>query len=246
MKRWEYFTKEQIEQFVKDSASYRSLAEKCGYNPDGGSTNKTMKEMIEFYHLDTSHFTGQGWNKNNYNYDRFTKGHVIKAANALPALINIRGRKCENCGLENWLNQPITLEVHHIDGDKLNNDLNNLLLLCPNCHSYTETWRGKNISHKLEDTVSEEEYVKALQQASNIRQALLSLGLTAKGANYTRARELINKYNIEHLLNKDGRKKRITSIFRLGYFYIYSAAGPYWTCILFSHGCVGSAARRIS
>ena len=52
---------------------------------------------------------------------------------------------CEQCGNTEWMNQPIPLEVHHIDGNKNNNELSNLQLLCPNCHALTPTYRGKNI-----------------------------------------------------------------------------------------------------
>ena len=56
-------------------------------------------------------------------------------------LLRQRGRRCQSCGLTEWLSKPITLEVNHKDGDTKNNADNNLELLCPNCHSYTPTWR---------------------------------------------------------------------------------------------------------
>lgn len=58
-------------------------------------------------------------------------------------LIKERGRKCEECKLTEWFSKPITLETEHIDGNNKNNKKNNLKLLCPNCHSYTDTWRRK-------------------------------------------------------------------------------------------------------
>lgn len=91
---------------------------------------------------------------------------------------------------------PINLEVHHIDGDRTNDVQENLILLCPNCHSYTANFRSKNNSKK---EINEEDFVQALKENSNIRQALKQLNLAAKGGNYDRAYHLIEKHNIEHL-----------------------------------------------
>lgn len=59
-------------------------------------------------------------------------------------LIRWRGYKCESCKLAQWLSKPITLEVEHIDGNSENNCLENVQLLCPNCHSQTPTYKAKN------------------------------------------------------------------------------------------------------
>lgn len=55
--------------------------------------------------------------------------------------------KCEMCGISEWLGKPITLELDHIDGDSSNPSRKNLRLLCPNCHSQTSTFRGRNIKN---------------------------------------------------------------------------------------------------
>ena len=52
--------------------------------------------------------------------------------------------KCERCGLTEWLDKPIPLELHHVDGNRDNNVLENFQLLCPNCHAFTDSYRGKN------------------------------------------------------------------------------------------------------
>jgi 5-methylcytosine-specific restriction endonuclease McrA len=52
--------------------------------------------------------------------------------------------RCNNCELTDWLGNSIPLELEHIDGNSSNNKLENLELLCPNCHSLTDTYRGKN------------------------------------------------------------------------------------------------------
>ena len=198
MKKWEKFSKEEIEQFVKDSKSYAELARKIGYKNAGknGSAYRAVHQMIDVLNLDVSHFIGQGWNKDNFDYSRFVYGKKIKSVNMIDAIVALRGRKCECCGLEEWMENPIPLEVHHKDGDELNSTLENLQLLCPNCHSMTDTYKGKNIKNR-DKIISEEDFVKALQKADNIRQALLILGLTAKGRNYMRANELIIKYKLD-------------------------------------------------
>ncbi len=59
-------------------------------------------------------------------------------------LLRQRGHQCEVCKLTEWLDQPIPLEMHHIDGDAKNNTFANLQLICPNCHALTETYKAKN------------------------------------------------------------------------------------------------------
>lgn len=60
-------------------------------------------------------------------------------------LIETYGSKCWECGITEWNNKPITFEIEHIDGNSTNNDLSNLSILCPNCHSQTSTYKGRNI-----------------------------------------------------------------------------------------------------
>lgn len=194
--RWKMLSEEKFAQLVAESRSFQDLAEKIGYAKTGGGTQASLKKAVAERNLDTSHFTGQAWNKGNYDYSSFAVGSIKKRGkNTLAPLIALRGRKCENCGLETWLEQPINLEIHHINGDRSDNRLENLLILCPNCHSYTE-----NFCQKTKKTfVKEEDFVQALQESKNIHQALKQLGLTACADNYTKARELINKYNLVHL-----------------------------------------------
>lgn len=174
----------------------REVAIKLGYSPDGGGSITIIKDMLKIKNFDTSHFTGQGWNKNNFDYSRFQMGKAIKITAALPAIVALRGHRCECCQNTIWNNQPIPLEIHHLDGNHLNNELNNLQLLCPNCHALTNNYCGKNSNrHNLQE-ISDELFIEALTTTPNVRQALLKLGLTAAGGNYARAYNLINKYKI--------------------------------------------------
>ena len=58
---------------------------------------------------------------------------------------------CECCGLTEWLNEPIPLELHHINGVKDDLRIENLAILCPNCHSFTDNYRGKNIGMSAQE-----------------------------------------------------------------------------------------------
>lgn len=57
------------------------------------------------------------------------------------------GEKCWECGISEWNNKKITFELEHIDGNSNNNNLDNLSILCPNCHSQTSTYKTKNIGN---------------------------------------------------------------------------------------------------
>jgi len=63
---------------------------------------------------------------------------------AKQTLREMRGNACEVCGISEWNNQPIVLDCDHADGNPHNNHINNLRLICPNCHSQTTSYKGRN------------------------------------------------------------------------------------------------------
>ena len=98
--------------------------------------------MIEELNLDISHFTGQLWNKNKPDLTAFCyDGNKKNGSTTLKSLISIRGyRKCEACGIIEWMGQEVPLQVHHINGEHKDNRLENLMMICPNCHALTDSF----------------------------------------------------------------------------------------------------------
>ena len=111
---------------MRNSKSDRDVAEAIGYKRDGGGAKQAIHMMYKEYNLDTSHFLGQGWNKGNYIFEDLKLGVYKKRGTLLNMLIAQRGRVCECCRSTQWLGKDINLEVHHKDGDHLNNNPNNL------------------------------------------------------------------------------------------------------------------------
>ena len=148
------YTKELMESAIKDSYSIAEVCRKIGLKPHG-SNYKTIKSKIELYNLDISHFTGQAWNKgkqyceetSRLSLDEILKENVIySSSNLRKRLItqNIKKNECELCHISG---DETNLELHHINGNHYDNRLENLQILCPNCHSKTSNFRnrgGKN------------------------------------------------------------------------------------------------------
>ena len=59
-------------------------------------------------------------------------------------VFGLKQNKCEMCGIDSWNGKNLNCELDHIDGDRFNHKLSNLRMLCPNCHSQTDTYRSKN------------------------------------------------------------------------------------------------------
>lgn len=135
MSHRKYNTKEDYIEAAAKSISLAEMCRKLGLVVAGGNYS-TVKKKIAEYDLDVSHFLGHAHARGKVINSTPNRKTTIKKR-----LLEQRGHRCESCKNTEWLTLPITLELEHIDGNNTNNDYRNLLLLCPNCHSQTKTWR---------------------------------------------------------------------------------------------------------
>ena len=147
------YSLEEFQQICNESESVREVVQKLGYAPNGGGTAARVKRDIEDNNIDISHFTGQAHTKNIGKYKTPIEDYLTNKVKITSHKLRLRllkegifEYKCACCGNSEWLGQPIPLELNHKDGNKDNNNLDNLELRCPNCHYFTETYKTKNWS----------------------------------------------------------------------------------------------------
>jgi hypothetical protein len=164
-------SEETIKNSIEKSKSLAGTLANLGLTIYGGGNYQTLKKYISEHSIDISHFTGKAWNKGKKLppkrplEDYFSNEHKIGSNNLRKRLLTekIFEHICSSCLQTEWLGKPIPLELHHIDENHMNNSLENLTILCPNCHAIIpmrhkkqkqleklEENKNKHIQNKLE------------------------------------------------------------------------------------------------
>ena len=152
------YNKDNLTEHASKCLSFAELIRSFGNKPTGGNYTHFQK-LCRHYEVDTSHFTGQCWNKGHtadthpavasYTLANSTPIDEVFCENSRASNERVRnallktGReyscaKCPNDGT--WFGEPLTLHLDHINGVHGDNRQENLRFLCPNCHQQTDTW----------------------------------------------------------------------------------------------------------
>jgi hypothetical protein len=148
------WTRKDLEDAVKKSTSIRQALSCLGLVEAGGNYVQ-VKKYMKIYGLDTTHFKGQGWNKGMRGIGRpkillsdiLVNGSTYQSYKLKKRLfkVGLKSQECEECG---WAQRAddgrLPLELDHINGDNTDNRIENLRILCPNCHSLKPSHRGLN------------------------------------------------------------------------------------------------------
>ena len=150
------YTKELLERAVKESESIAGVMRILGIRKWAGGTHAWIKNRLLHFKVDTSHFTGQGHNKGKNTWKKLepedvfvlrTEGYRQKRSVLWRCLLEVgRDGVCEECSqVPLWEGRELVLQIDHVNGNFLDDRVENLRILCPNCHTQTPTFGRKKV-----------------------------------------------------------------------------------------------------
>ena len=165
------------------------------------STFKKVTQLLDIYKPNQGR---EGYDRPKYEYEKSTIpiNEILEGKYPLYSGSSLKNRlfkegikknKCEICNLDKWNNKPLTCQLDHIDGNSKNHKLENLRIICPNCHSQTETYSGKNFKNKY----SEEDFLIAFGVSKNLTEVKNKLNIAQTGNNSVKLKKLMKKYKLE-------------------------------------------------
>lgn len=141
----------EFKNIVANSLSYSDCLRQLGLGTKGGSSTDILKKRIKELQCDISHFTRKGECS---AYIRYTLDEILIEHSPYQNIQKLKERlvrdnrleyKCQKCGNNGeWQGEKLSLQLDHINGINDDHRIENLRFLCPNCHSLTKTYAGKN------------------------------------------------------------------------------------------------------
>lgn len=190
---------------IKESSSISEVCRKLNICVTNGNFI-TIKNIITKYDIDVSHFKRIA---NHESIKKIPTEEILVSNSSYPStrlkerLFNegYKERVCEICGISDWMNQKIVLQLHHKDGNRWNNLLENVQILCPNCHSMTDNYSGKNIK-KNEISNNEVEKISKKNKPKKV----------SKNGEYSENFEKLYGVNYELINEKSKKSKSLTEL----------------------------------
>jgi hypothetical protein len=150
------WTDDEIQAAYEGARSMAEIMRRLGLDPTRKRGRRHLERRIEELGLDTGALLGQRWAQGTKPASRARPlGEILVAGSDYRSMHTLKKRLiqegllepvCAVCGLDEWLERPIVLHLDHINGDRTDHRLENLRFLCPNCHSQTDTYCGRNRS----------------------------------------------------------------------------------------------------
>ena len=184
MRRRFTWSDEQLELAIKSSISIAQVIRALGMRVAGGNY-ETIKRRVKDLGLDTAHWLGQAHYRGKVLHrpsraleDILRSGTRYQTRTLKLRLLRagMMDAACKCCGLTEWMGKSIPLELDHIDGDRENNSLSNLRLLCPNCHALTPTYRGRNTRYAHIPPLPE--IYRGIEEAGGLAQYAVKIGVS--------------------------------------------------------------------
>ena len=217
-------------ELIKTSSNFKEVADKLNVSV-GGNTYKEFNKIAKKYGLSIEHFTSchktSDTRKQLTPDEIFTKNSTINSSRLSRYIkkFSLKECKCERCKNTEWLGMPIPLQVHHINGDTTDNRLENLQYLCPNCHTFTDNYCGKNTTKKkVHDSYKErrkEEKKDWIQNRINLIHSsnvdFLKWGWVSKiakicGISTSKVKEFMEKYDYDFYKTCYNKEKAILKV----------------------------------
>ena len=132
--------------------------------------------------------------KKYYNMDNWNN---MQRSGRRKFLLKLQDNKCKYCGINEWNGVKLILELHHIDGDRYNNDFENCIMLCPNCHAITSNYKGRNSKKYKNYKYSDNEIIEIAKNSYSINNTIENMKYAMSKSLYERISKIISENNIE-------------------------------------------------
>jgi hypothetical protein len=155
------WTDAEVRRAFAGAASLAEVMRRLGLDPGGKRARGDLERRLVQLGLDASELAGQAWRRGRHDAPGGRRARplteILVADSSYGSTSHLKrrlieegvlARRCERCEITTWLGRPAPLQLDHRNGDRTDNRVRNLRLLCANCHALTDTYCGRNIGRR--------------------------------------------------------------------------------------------------